>query len=776
MCGHRLRPCVLAMAAQIVGQVYQLLPCALRVQRIMDAGEGGRDSNEMYIAPLQEVSADVLQAAWERPFLSPSRPGFRGAANKIYVLFRCSGGPSTAVGGDRRASEVRPLTVDQQWPQPLASSALAAGEDEGANEQGATATHDNISAICAAPESVLEEALIVSAILPKAFKANLGQLLQGPRTRQIARTRQWMSLCLDDARKSWRRCARLGHAQQATTSLETLADIAVSTSDGELMCLIVVLAAAGIGELGGPQDTASASEQGASSSSLSQLHGGGCGADEQLRGVIATCLSSLDLGYSAIFNRMLPVLRHLEHCTKMSRGGLHDAAIESLLASALKEPPAPPRFGRKVHRRRVHHAAKLLGPCAVPNCRRTAHCPYRPGDAIAPSGPRCLYHARALCSMPGCTAVHAQIVKMTDARGACGPRCDKHGPRLCSVSACGQRALARAFAADNYGTAGLRCRQHWAAASCTRVCSAPGCCFRGTIYVRGHGVGGSRRCAWHGGAKRCVAYGCYAPARGTVTSQDDFGPPGYRCSKHHGICLKRKKVKCNVVGCDRTRSLKLVRAADALGQAGLRCCKHRLLDQMSQAQSTLQRPQRHSERTTLPPHSSAAAKEGTSAQPAPTAASKCCTACGRSFAWGKTKTADHLGPSGPRCFLHGGHTCNVDGCLNRPVRRVRADDQFGSSGIRCHPHSRDAAVMGRLGGRKTQPMDYGHCSIPGCLDRVPYPKVFPSDEFGPAGSRCRRHNRCSVRRCFNRRQVMVRVADEHGPPGGRCKRHSGQQC
>ena len=51
-------------------------------------------------------------------------------------------------------------------------------------------------------------------------------------------------------------------------------------------------------------------------------------------------------------------------------------------------------------------------------------------------------------------------------------------------------------------------------------------------------------------------------------------------------------------------------------------------------------------------------------------------------------THDQRGPAGRRCFLHGGHVCNIPGCGQQPRFRVREADGHGPAGHRCMRHGR----------------------------------------------------------------------------------------
>ena len=60
--------------------------------------------------------------------------------------------------------------------------------------------------------------------------------------------------------------------------------------------------------------------------------------------------------------------------------------------------------------------------------------------------------------------------------------------------------------------------------------------------------------------------------------------------------------------------------------------------------------------------------------------------------WGKS-AADHLGPAGRACWLHGGQVCNIPGCQAQPRGRALADD-LGAAGIRCQTHLKQLTKLG----------------------------------------------------------------------------------
>eukprot|EP00435_Cladocopium_sp_Y103_P054294 s824_g17.t1 len=150
-----------------------------------------------------------------------------------------------------------------------------------------------------------------------------------------------------------------------------------------------------------------------------------------------------------------------------------------------------------------------------------------------------------------------------------------------------------------------------------------------------HGPAGFRCCAH--GARRCTVHGCERFARGSVETEDQWGPAGRRCQTH--ITTRRRW--CNVPGCGRFPR-GLVDASDALGAAGYRCALH---------------------------------------------GCGCCVVGCRKNPWGRVSSADAHGPAGRRCWIHGGQCCDVPGCRQTPRRRVTTADQHGAPGVRCDLHS-----------------------------------------------------------------------------------------
>eukprot|EP00438_Fugacium_kawagutii_P032369 Skav234872 [mRNA] locus=scaffold840:343246:346363:- [translate_table: standard] len=238
---------------------------------------------------------------------------------------------------------------------------------------------------------------------------------------------------------------------------------------------------------------------------------------------------------------------------------------------------------------------------------------------------------------------------------------------------------------------------------------------------------------------QCSVPGCWKKSRWLVARKDAIS--GWRCAAH------RPKPLCNVMGCTRTRAMRIDQA-DIYGLAGYRCCVHgarscsvpgckrfarcvaRSSDQFG---SVGRRCWAH-----CPPSLNRCVVPG-------------CQRVGKAL-----RSADGLGPAGRRCTAHGGGKCRVAGCNKQTWGRVNKADDLGPMGRACWLH----------GGKV--------CNIPGCKAQ---PRgMADSDHLGVAGARCTAHlakaPQLGPKRC-RQPELVVPEASERCHAAGRewrCKR------
>lgn len=191
----------------------------------------------------------------------------------------------------------------------------------------------------------------------------------------------------------------------------------------------------------------------------------------------------------------------------------------------------------------------------------------------------------------------------------------------------------------------------------------------------------------------CHFPNCKAAAVCKATTADSFGPPGYRCADHkeekipntepgHTIQPWRRHVvsRCEVCGRWADRRVRHETPGGDFVQ-GLRCRLHfSTTRSVCTVANCHRRPKR---RVTVadhwgPPGARCAVHGGQD-----------CVVIGCiQMGWGKVSEKDSWGDVGLRCWLHGGHRCNIGDCRRQPNRIARVADEFGPPGHRCGVHSR----------------------------------------------------------------------------------------
>ena len=464
-----------ANAGMLLGRVWEISPCGVRVQRVL----ADALVEEYFWAPAFEVEPGILQARCS-PLVFPEY--------EALVSFQVAAGPGGSEDLARakcvRAARTRTSKADAapgglqpSWTRPPASASRSK-----------------------ALEISQAAALIRRAHPPKC------------RT-MISAMDAWTRPILQQDEQEVAFCCR-----SLCKSIQSEA----ANESGAFLCHLLLCCIAGVRICLQAQGWFAEHSGQASLSFSSFLQG----QEAALLRLAATCLSRLDLGGRS-------VRRSIKHALRFCHDILTGLAHAGAVPDAWREMKQWIDQGLRRIRRRPAFLwpQRSKPPCTARGCLKKGRQVQLVEDALGPAGWRCQRHGqKRLCNVACCNRPRAWRVATDDFFGLAGDRCVTHGARSCEVHGCFRFARTRVYLPDEFGLPGRRCPLH--CAECR--CNVAGChkLPKGRVAATDHFGKAGYRCAVHG--LGCSVLGCPKVAWGRVQVTDNHGPAGRRCWIHGG--------------------------------------------------------------------------------------------------------------------------------------------------------------------------------------------------------------------------------------------------
>jgi len=445
-----------------------------------------------FVAPMHEVSADVLAITQLHPYQSPSNPGFRAQDAKIPVSFKLSQTPC-AIG-----------------------------------HMGARTVH--LADMSSADISSYRHHIISQPQLGKHIQEVQEIQDASPYTSCVYSCRSSRARI---AAAAWEWDVVLDKSQvtSVVAALERQVHASLVAADGDMLCDIVHRALGGLFY----------------STMLSNdpKLGSRVNVEKRLWRVIAACMDNLDPHDERVRRCCRGSLRHIgdilkfiDHSAGTARDKpLHWIALRKLLSEAYQLAlPILTLPQKKSHAERR--------PCNI--CKRPCVGKVKLSDSFGPAGRRCLCHSGRACNVQGCTSFATISARNSDMFGGPGRRCVKHGRAFaltCNVLGCSRPKVKAVKCSDQYGESGNRCHLHGA-----NSCTVPTCrsLAWGTVPTADDFGPAGRRCYRHGGFT-CSVPGCKRFPR-KKGEADHYGPAGIRCDFHSAPRVRKGQRTPSVFG------------------------------------------------------------------------------------------------------------------------------------------------------------------------------------------------------------------------------------
>eukprot|EP00929_Paragymnodinium_shiwhaense_P029272 TRINITY_DN16810_c0_g2_i1.p1 TRINITY_DN16810_c0_g2~~TRINITY_DN16810_c0_g2_i1.p1 ORF type:complete len:727 (-),score=143.85 TRINITY_DN16810_c0_g2_i1:675-2855(-) len=564
-----------------------------------------------YVAPFAEVDPAVLMAARSNPFLSPSSPGFRARGAEICVRFLADD-LAPGCGESQRAACVQMLPPSQLSLEELACLRL---RDDGLHD--ALAEPVDAAVRRQTPHDGVDSRVAEAAPAERAQPSNAGRAPLADVTAALHDNSRLIHCRIAEAlreppyafspgliSKLWSKIEDRCQMEEALDSLEaTLQRNTLKQCPSDRgICDVLLLAAGGLAppgvsffgsttdsqqaaEVEGPAMPGQEEEARRSPDEEQQqrqkIVTGRLDAQEaRLRDIVIAALDALPLERDYMRLRVLPALEHLQNLLGAANGLPEKnrlqwrrlaALVEAALQQCDSETNSAEREAKAGFQKTVLYAHPVPScqavTCNVEGCEDKIYRYKRHADMFGDIGPRCYKHIMP-CDVPNCKTPGTGTVSNADDWGPPGWRCYRHGAQRCEVPGCMRQECEQVLRADAYGQPGRRCWLH--STSGKGMCSVDGCfapaCGSKLKAADEFGPRGYR-CSRHGGAA-CSVAGCRREAWGAVKERDWWGDPGKRCYKHGGV-------RCSVEGCEALPRCQ-VRVADSFGSPGPRCERHLL--------------------------------------------------------------------------------------------------------------------------------------------------------------------------------------------------------
>ena len=495
-----------AKAGMLLGRVWEILPCGIRVQRIL----AQTPVEEYFWAPTLEVDPAILQTRCS-PVHFP----------EALVSFQVAQGSGT-FAAEGRARCVRRASFESEASKSEQFERTASPLVQSRPRAQGTGAIQHFSEAAA---------LVRGATQPKCLTI-------------ISAVDAWKRPILEQ---------NVCEASFCSRSLERSIEEATGNDNGAFMCHLLLCCVAGVKVCLEAQLWFAESSGQASLSFFSFLQR----QEILLVRLASRSLSRLDLGHIRVRHAIRQALRFC-----------HDI-VTGLARSKKPMPDAWREMGRWVHHGLVRGSRCVGTPqrpkpllCTAKGCTRKGHQVQLTVDALGPSGWRCRLHGpKLLCNVDGCNRLRSGSVSVKDLFGEAGGRCITHGARSCEVDGCFRFARVRVYLPDEFGLSGRRCLAHCPGCRCTvanchylpigRVrapdiwgqagyrcrrhgfgCSVPGCTKIAWGRVQTDILGPAGRRCWIHGGKTCNIPGCSARPVRRVKHADAHAEAGIRCEKH----------------------------------------------------------------------------------------------------------------------------------------------------------------------------------------------------------------------------------------------------